>query len=107
MEKISAQNLKELKGKEDPYLLDVRTQEERSEWRIEDSLWIPLDFILDRNDEIPQDRPVYVYCRSGNRSGVAIEQLEPLGFENLINVEGGIREYEKVGGNILRGSLEG
>jgi len=105
MKSLSAQELKELRKNQNIFLVDVRTKEERREWRMEDSLWIPLDSILDRYEEIPQDRPVYLYCRSGNRSGQALEQLEPFGFDNLINVVGGIREYEKVGGKIIRGSL--
>lgn len=105
MKSIKAQELKELQENDDPFLLDVRTEKERLEWRMEDSLWIPIDNILSQSEEIPQDRSVFVYCRSGNRSGIAIEQLEPLGFDNLVNVDGGIIEFDQVGGKIIRGDL--
>ncbi|MDX1386880.1 MAG: rhodanese-like domain-containing protein [bacterium] len=105
MQSINAQELKDLQENEDPFLLDVRTEKERLEWRMDDSLWIPLDNVLSQSEDIPQDRPVYVYCRSGNRSGMAIEQLEALGFDNLVNVEGGIIDFDQVGGKIIRGNL--
>lgn len=105
MKIISAQDLKTLQDREDPFLLDVRTEGERLEGHLEDSLWIPMNEILDRCGEIPRDRPVYVYCRSGNRSGQVVERLAQDDYENLINVSGGILDYERVGGNIIRGSL--
>jgi len=106
MKTISAQELKNLKENESPFLVDVRTGPERLEGRLEDHLWISMDEIMDRAGEIPKDQPVYVYCRSGNRSGQVVAHLATQGFENLINVAGGIIEYEQVGGIIVRGSLE-
>ena len=106
MKTISAEELKNLKENEDLFLVDVRTRPERLEWRLEDTLWIPMDEILGRLEEIPKDQPVYIYCRSGNRSGQLVAHLAAQGFTNLINVAGGIIDYDQVGGTIVRGSLE-
>lgn len=51
---------------------------------------IPLAGIIIESDKIATDKPVVVMCRSGNRSGVAIAQLEQLGYTDLYNLEGGI-----------------
>ena len=106
MKSISVQELIHLKEKgENPFLVDVRTQEERLEWRIPDTLWIPMDQIPERAGEIPTDRDVYIYCRSGNRSGQVVNYFATQGIHNLVNVSGGIIDYEKAGGEIIRGSL--
>ena len=41
-----------------------------------------------KNLDIPRDYPLYLYCRSGNRSGKAIAILEEMGFTNLTNIGG-------------------
>ncbi|MGM0498647.1 MAG: rhodanese-like domain-containing protein, partial [Bacillota bacterium] len=47
--------------------------------------------------EIPKDRPVYLHCRSGQRSYNAVLALQGRGYDNVINVSGsflGISFYE-------------
>ncbi len=58
--------------------LDVRTTEEWNAGHVEDAIHIPLSDIQNGQnlDKIPKDTPVYVYCRSGNRSGQAVKILE-------------------------------
>ena len=48
-------------------------------------------------DEIEhlKDETVYIYCRSGNRSGQACLMLEPCGFKNVINVTGGMLAWQE------------
>ena len=59
-------------------------------------LHIPLAQLEKRHIEIPRDIPVHVYCQTGTRSREAIEQLsEKYGFQNLINVNGGIQSLNK------------
>jgi molybdopterin/thiamine biosynthesis adenylyltransferase len=40
---------------------------------------------------------VILYCRSGNRSGKAAQEMSELGYENVANVEGGILEWQEQG----------
>ena len=73
-------------------LLDVRTQAEYDEGHINDPTLIPVDELESRLDEISEykDKPVLVYCRSGNRSVTASNILIQNGFSEVHNLLGGI-----------------
>ena len=74
----------------DIVLLDVRTEAEFDEGHIPGSINIPLDelpYMLDA----PAGSTVYVYCRSGRRSGNACYILQEEGFDP-VNI-GGILDY--------------
>ena len=73
-------------------LIDVREPSEREIATIGGAL-IPMGEVLTRVGEIPQDREVVVYCRSGGRSGRVIQELEKRGMTNLINLDGGILRW--------------
>lgn len=79
-------------------IIDVRNKEEFEEnGHLVNAKNIPLCELRDRLDEIPKDRPIYVQCRSGQRSYNAARALEQLGFEDVYNVSGsflGISLYE-------------
>ena len=72
-------------------LLDVRTDREFSMGHIKGASQI--DFY--RNDfqeelaKLDPDVPVYVYCRSGNRSGQAAKMMKQMGFKTVYNLQGG------------------
>jgi hydroxyacylglutathione hydrolase len=51
----------------------------------------------DRTDEIPNDRPVLLYCGSGNRSGIAVSLLQAEGFSDVRNIEGGMTDRVRRG----------
>jgi phage shock protein E len=40
-----------------------------------------------RKVDFGKDENIYLYCRSGRRSGIALETLKKAGFKNLINLE--------------------
>jgi len=71
-------------------VIDVRTPEEFGEGHIEGALNIPYTETAALAEAIGPDkeRPVVLYCRSGRRSGVALKQLEGLGFSKLFNGTG-------------------
>lgn len=71
-------------------LLDVREDEEITICQIAGSLHIPMNLIPLRNNELPDDVPIVVYCHHGIRSMNVARYLEHLGFENLYNLSGGI-----------------
>jgi rhodanese-related sulfurtransferase len=73
-------------------LLDVRTQAEYDEGHINDPTLIPVTELESRLDEISEykDKPVLVYCRSGNRSVTASNILIENGFSEVHNLLGGI-----------------
>lgn len=74
-------------------LIDVRTQEEHSVGHIPGDVNIPLDSLRDRLSEIPRDKKVVVYCGVGLRGYVASCILKGHGFNNVVNLCGGIRTY--------------
>ena len=68
-------------------LLDVRTVEEYRARHIDGALNIPLHELQGRLSELPdKQRPIVVYCRSGNRSGQAERLLERAGYPNVHNL---------------------
>ena len=50
---------------------------------------IPLSELRQRTQEIPKDKPVYIHCRTGQRSYNAVLALQNLGYTNVVNVTGG------------------
>lgn len=74
----------------DAVLIDVRTPAEFAEGHLEGAVNIDLqsgDF-EQLIAALPQDGDYVVYCRSGNRSGQAVEIMHGLGFENLVDAGG-------------------
>ena len=79
------------------YILDVRERGEYDRGHIKGAINIPLSELRGRINEIPRDKPVYVHCRTGQRSYNAVLALQNLGFDNVYNITGsflGISFYE-------------
>ena len=76
-----------------PILIDVRTHAEWDDGHIEKAIHIPLDKISNTIEGFIEDKDqvIYLYCRSGNRSGQAEMALKSIGYVNAKNV-GGITE---------------
>jgi rhodanese-related sulfurtransferase len=73
------------------YLLDVRSaQEFRQDGHIAGAHLIPLGELSGKLAQLPQDRTVVCICRSGARSGAALNQLAQAGFTNIRNLSGGM-----------------
>jgi adenylyltransferase/sulfurtransferase len=93
-EEISVTDLAGLRAAgEDHLLLDVREPWELAAARLDPCLHIPMGELAGRTDEIPRDRPVYVMCHGGVRSGRVVEFLRGQGFGNVTNVRGGIAAW--------------
>lgn len=71
-------------------LLDVRTDEETAICSLPNALHIPMNLIPLRQNELPDDVPLVVYCHHGIRSLHTAMYLADAGFENLYNLQGGI-----------------
>ncbi|PDV99598.1 rhodanese-like domain-containing protein [Candidatus Chloroploca asiatica] len=85
-------------------LVDVRSGEEYTyDGRIAGSRLLPLPMLANRIEELPQDQPIICVCRSGNRSGVACEQLSRKGFTNVTNLSGGMMAWARAGFPMDRG----
>jgi NADPH-dependent 2,4-dienoyl-CoA reductase/sulfur reductase-like enzyme/peroxiredoxin family protein/rhodanese-related sulfurtransferase/TusA-related sulfurtransferase len=78
---------------EDVFLLDVRTPDEYGLGSLPDAVNIPLDDLRQRIDEVPQDRPIWVFCAVGLRGYLASNILLHSGFKNVRNLIGGLKLY--------------
>jgi len=91
---ITAAELKELQDAESPMLLvDVR---EPAEWdivRIPGAVLIPKGELPSRLAELPQDRPVIAYCKTGIRSAESLALLKDAGFSDAKHVQGGVTAW--------------
>ena len=79
----------------DIHLVDVREQVEFAGSRVAEARPLPLSELEKRHTELDHSKPIYVMCRTGRRSAEAQKLLARLGFQNVINVSGGIEEWRK------------
>ena len=75
-------------------LVDVRTADEASLGSIPGAVNIPLDDLRERMNEIPTDRPVYLFCGVGLRGYLASNILKGHGYKDVRNLIGGLKTYE-------------
>lgn len=74
----------------DPIWIDVRTADEYNNGHVSEAVNIPYTEITGGISALGEDKDasIYVYCRSGRRSGIAKEILEGLGYTQVVNVGG-------------------
>lgn len=82
--------------------IDVRTAEEYAAGHIEGAKSIPLQELAGRLNEVPKDKQVYLYCRSGRRSAEASALLAKQGFTNIENILGGITAWQSAGFPVVK-----
>jgi len=73
---------------------------EPHEWRISNleaygARLVPLGQLQDVLDELDPAEDVVIYCRTGHRSAIAVQQLASAGFEKALNLRGGINEWAR------------
>ncbi len=73
-----------------PFLLDVREPEEMADGVIAGSLNVPMREVKHRLGELPTDRDIVVICHVGARSAYVTQQLNALGYDRAVNLEGGM-----------------
>lgn len=83
-------------------VLDVREPFEYADAHVDGTVLVPLATVAARSDEFPKDQPVFVFCRSGNRSLVAAQALVDAGFVDVRNVDGGIIAWHEAGLPLVR-----
>ncbi len=91
--------IQENQGNPDFVIIDVRTPEEFSEGYIENA--INTDFYSeafpDELNILDKDKSYLIYCRSGGRSGSALDIMEELNFREVYNMTGGLIQWEAEG----------
>jgi rhodanese-related sulfurtransferase len=86
-------------------LVDIRTPAEVAQGAIPGARHIPMHLLPVRADELPKDKALVLYCRSGARSYHACQYLAQQGFANALNLRGGIIAWARHGFDI--GHLDG
>lgn len=81
----------------DVYLLDVREPDEWAAGHAPGAVHLPLMDIPARLEEVPRDGDVVVVCRMGGRSAQAVAYLMQNGYDNVVNLDGGMRDWEAAG----------
>lgn len=93
---LSPQEFREAVTNKKVQLIDVRTKNEFDHGSIENA--VNLDFfqpgqLLEGLKNFDKDEPIYLYCRSGNRSQKAAGLLKQEGFKEIYDLRGGIGNY--------------
>jgi rhodanese-related sulfurtransferase len=103
---VTPQQVREMQAQKSAalYVLDVRTPEEFASGHVPGAVNIPYDQVVSRLAEIPKDKEVVLYCRSGRRAGLAAVELEKAGYEDLQLMQGDMPAWEKAGLPVEGGS---
>ena len=99
---ISVQQGKEMVDRGEVFILDVRTPEEYAAGHIKGSTLlavqdIPEQELGEKLKDIPKDRKILVYCRTGQRSARASKILIENGLKDVYNMQGGITDWTRAG----------
>ena len=76
---------------DDVAIVDVRRPDEYAGGHVKDAIFIPVDDVLARIDELPENKKLLFICAQGVRSGLACEMAAAMGIdsEKLYNIEDG------------------
>lgn len=85
----------------DLVLLDCREPNEYHLAHIPGAVFIPRGQLETHIEaQVPRDRPIVIYCASGNRSVFATETLLQMGYRDVASMSGGIRGWVEAGGEV-------
>lgn len=94
---IDPNQLEAMKANGSLQLIDVRTEAEYAQAKIEGSTHIPLHMLPLKIQELQKGEPIVFYCRSGARSAQACAWLMSQGVSNVYNLAGGIMNWARSG----------
>jgi rhodanese-related sulfurtransferase len=86
------------------FVLDVRSGEEYAAGHVPGAVNVPYDQVAARIAELPKDRQIVLYCRSGRRVGIAAEVLAANGFKSLAHLTGDMPAWEASGNPVEKSS---
>ncbi len=82
-------------------LLDVREPNEWNLGHIPGAIHIPRGTLETKVEQmVPRDREVVIYCAGGNRSALAADTMQQMGYEKVSSMAGGWRAWTDVGGPV-------
>jgi rhodanese-related sulfurtransferase len=95
MAEVSPERASEL-AREGRELIDVRSPQEHEAGHIPGDRPVPFDRLKDEAKDLPNNQPIVLYCRSGDRSGAAVQALRASGYD-AYSIEGGILGWQEHG----------
>lgn len=89
--RVSVEEAKEMLDNGDGVAIDVRREDEYDAGHISGAIWLPVDDVIPRFDELPKEGKLLFICAVGARSGLAAEYAAAMGAESdrLFNIEDG------------------
>jgi phage shock protein E len=84
------------------FVLDVRTPQEYAEGHVPGAVNVPHDQLASRLAEVPKDKDVVLYCKSGRRAGIAADVLAANGYTRLSHLEGDMNAWIEKGRPIAK-----
>jgi len=94
MQQLSPAGLRQwIEQGKDFFLLDIREDHERDAFNI-GGVHIPMGELMEHLGDLPQDKPLVIYCEKGIRSTIIIQRLEGKGFADLYNLAGGMSAWK-------------
>lgn len=101
---VTAQEAAAFIAEKTPLILDVRTPREFQSGHLQDAVLLPVQDLQRRIGELSgyKERPVFIYCRTGNRSTVASKLLIDAGHREVVNLRRGIVDWERQGMKVVR-----
>ncbi|EKK04397.1 rhodanese domain-containing protein [Rhodopirellula baltica SH28] len=107
MQSITVQELAQKQKSSSVDLIDVRMPTEYREVHATGAVSVPLDSLdpkaVAKAMQNESGEPIYVICKSGNRSSKAVQKFLQAGVQNVVNVDGGTNAWVSAGLPIVRG----
>jgi len=112
IQNVTVEEAKKMVEQEDVFVLDVRTPSEFNSSHIEGATLIPVtnafgsslsqnDLLEARVDEVPKNKKILVYCKSGHRGASASKILVNAGYSQVYNMEGGFNAWTGAGNPVV------
>jgi rhodanese-related sulfurtransferase len=97
--RVTSLEAKEILDSEDAIVIDVRNKDEWDEGHVAGALWVQVEDVIPRFDELPTEGKLLFICQVGQRSGLAAEYAAAMGAQSnrLYNIEDGTPGWMSAG----------
>ena len=99
---VTAQQVRDMRARgEEATYLDVREPNEWNLGHLPSAIHIPRGQLEMKVEAIiPRQKKVVLYCAAGNRSALAADTLQQMGYENVVSMAGGFTGWAQSGGDV-------
>lgn len=97
IKEVDPMSVQRMQAEGEVLLVDVRTEQEFASGAIAGAKFLPLHMLPLAGDQLPTDKPVIFYCRSGARSAQACAFMSSKGYDKVYNLQGGVIGWARAG----------